>query len=106
MDKYDIPRKPVAGVTQSTAVPSSSGGTSVVPGAESTKAAKHGWWNRKIETTQDRIKKDLTKEFNGKKGFDGHWFHRPHKEEPVPSPFDNAAILESDEKGRYIYRNQ
>jgi hypothetical protein len=106
MDKYDIPRKPVATVTDGTAVPSSSGGASVVPGAESAKAGKQEWWNRKIETAQDRIKKDLTKEFSGKKGFDGHRFYRPHKEEPTPSPFDSAAILESDEKGRYIYRNQ
>jgi hypothetical protein len=105
MDKYDIPRKPVAGVTQSTLV-ASSGGTSPEPGSESTQPAKHGWWSKNNPSAQQLVNKDLTKEFSGKKGFDGHWFHRPQKQEPTPSPFDSAAILESDKKGRYIYRNQ
>jgi hypothetical protein len=106
MDKYDIPRKPVAGVTQDNNVPSSSGGTTLDPGTESTQPAKHWWWNKKVESSQERINKDLVKQFNGKKGFDGHFFHRPLNPNPTPSPFDSAAILESDAKGRYIYRNQ
>jgi hypothetical protein len=103
MDKYDIPRKPVAGVTQSTLVPSS-GGSSPEPGSRPTQPAKHGWWHRDTESPQERVTKDLASEFSGKKGFNGQWFHRPVKQ--APTPFDSAAILESDEKGRYIYRNQ
>lgn len=103
MDKYDIPRKPVAGVTQSTLVPSS-GGTSPEPGSGPTQPAKHGWWHRDNESPQELVTKDLATEFSGKRGFNGQWFHRPVKQ--APTPFDSAAILESDEKGRYIYRNQ
>lgn len=103
MDRYDIPRKPVAGVTQSTLVPSS-GGASPEPGSERTQPAKHGWWHRDNESPQEQITKDLKNEFSGKKGFNGHWFRRPVKQDPTP--FDRAAILEADEKGRYIYRNQ
>jgi len=106
MDKYDIPRKPVAGVTQSDNIPSSSGGTTLDPGTESTKPAKHYWWSRKVVTAQEGISRDLVKQFNGKKGFDGHFFHKPLNPDPTPTPFDSAAILESDAKGRYIYRNQ
>ncbi len=104
MDKYDIPRKPVAVVTQSTQVPSI-GGTSLEPKSEAP-ARKGTWWNKEKETAQERLTKDLAKQFSGKKGFDGHWFHRPSKQEPTATPYDSAAILESDAKGRFIYRNQ
>jgi hypothetical protein len=104
MDKYDIPRKPVPSITQTSAPPSSAG-KSAEPSQESVQPVKHGWWNKKNETPQERVTKDLALQFNGKKGFNGLWFHRPVKQEN-PSPFDSAAILESDEKGRYLYRNQ
>jgi len=103
MDKYDIPRKPVARVTQSTLVPSSCG-TSPEPGSGPAEPAKHGWLHRDNESPEELINKDLATEFSGKRGFNGRWFYRPVKQQPTP--FDSAAMLESDEKGRYIYRNQ
>lgn len=104
MDNYDITRKPVPGVTKSS-IPPSSAGKSPEPDSTPTQPPKHGWWKWDIASAEDRVSKDLALQFSGKRGFNGYWFHRPVKQENT-TPFDSAAILESDEKGKYIYRNQ
>ncbi|PVH78988.1 hypothetical protein DL98DRAFT_516349 [Cadophora sp. DSE1049] len=104
MDNYDIPRKPAPEVTPASISASSAGHKTPEPHANAPTAPQPGFWHRKKETVSDRVAKHLAKEFNGKRGFNGHWFHRPVKQ--GQTPFDNAAILESDEKGRYLFRNQ
>ncbi|KAK0118596.1 hypothetical protein ONS95_007481 [Cadophora gregata] len=87
MDNYDIPHEPIPEVTPVSASYFSAGPKT------------------KTKTVSDRLAAHLAKEFNGKRGFDGQFFHRPIKQDPAQTPFDNAAILESDEKGRYLFRN-
>lgn len=66
---------------------------------------KQSWWKWSKETTIDHVNKHLDHEFNGKIGFqNGHFFHRPAKHDGSAT-FDKADELESDEKGRYVYRN-
>src|SRR5450432_4843213 len=66
---------------------------------------EQGWWKWGKESVEDQMAKHFATEFNGKRGFNGQWFRRPVKQENTV-PFDSAAILESDKKGRYLYRNQ
>ncbi|RDL37448.1 Uncharacterized protein BP5553_04881 [Venustampulla echinocandica] len=93
MAENDVPSKPGAAIEPS--------GQSL----SSQNTEKPAWWKRRAPTIEDHRAKNRAHEFNGKRGFNGHWFHRP-VEQKSTAPFDNAAMLESDEKGRYIYRNQ
>ncbi|KAG4432910.1 hypothetical protein IFR05_011603 [Cadophora sp. M221] len=104
MDNYDTPRKPVPEVTPASASASSAGHKSPESKSSAPTGPKPGFWRRKRETVEDQVAKHFANEFSGKKGWNGHWFHRPVKQEQTP--FDNAAVLESDEKGRYLFRNQ
>ncbi|KAL2064678.1 hypothetical protein VTL71DRAFT_3816 [Oculimacula yallundae] len=106
MDNHDIPRKLVPDV-----LPTSAGGSSVDhkstdPTSLAQVSPKPGFWTRKKESVEDKVTKHFANEFNGKRGFNGHWFHRPTKQSQEQTPFDSAAILESDDKGRYLFRNQ
>ncbi len=107
MEDYDVPRKPVpADVTQATGT-SGSSHKSTAPASEPERThatSKQGWWKWGKKNIQEEMTKHLANEFSGKRGFDGHWFRKPVKQEKT-TPFDEAAILESDDKGRYIYRN-
>ena len=67
--------------------------------------ARRSWWKRKQESAEELFSKRYAIEYSGKKGYNGHWFRRPVKQED-PTPFNTAGTLESDEKGRYLYRNQ
>lgn len=101
MENYDIPHK----VNATKESVNSTTSKSPEPGSQAIQARPRRWWTRGKESAQDQVKKHLDLEFNGKKGWNGHWFHRPVKQEK-PTPYDDAAQLESDEKGRYIYKNQ
>jgi len=103
MNSYDLPQK--AAAVESTSVAPSSRHKDSNPVAESGPAKKQSLWKWGKETVEEHKAKQIAKQFNGKRGYNGHWFHRPVKHEGDET-FDNAAILEADEKGRYIYRNQ
>ncbi|KAI9055393.1 hypothetical protein LZ554_000349 [Drepanopeziza brunnea f. sp. 'monogermtubi'] len=100
MDSYDVQRKPIPEVTPASIT--SAGRESSSPHPQPT-AQKPSWWRRKKESAAEHVAKHFAAEFDGKRGFNGHWFHRPVTQEQTP--FDSAAILESDEKGRYLFRN-
>ncbi|KAH9208585.1 hypothetical protein DL95DRAFT_395080 [Leptodontidium sp. 2 PMI_412] len=104
MDNYDIPRNPVPDITPASASASSAGHKSPESNSSAPTGPKPGFWRRKRETVEDQVAKHFANEFSGKRGWNGHWFHRPFKQEQTP--FDNAVVLEADEKGRYLFRNQ
>ena len=66
---------------------------------------RQGWWKWRKESVEEHMAKHFAMEFDGKKGFNGHWFRRPTLQ-GEPTSFNAAALLESDTKGRYLYRNQ
>ncbi|KAJ5054505.1 uncharacterized protein L3040_000777 [Drepanopeziza brunnea f. sp. 'multigermtubi'] len=101
MDSYDVQRKPIPEVTPAS-ITSAGREFSSSPHPQPT-AQKPSWLRRKKESAAEHVAKHFAAEFDGKRGFNGHWFHRPVTQEQTP--FDSAAILESDEKGRYLFRN-
>ncbi|TVY62334.1 hypothetical protein LSUE1_G009476, partial [Lachnellula suecica] len=103
MDKYDLPRKVTA--VETTSVAPSSNATNLTSVSEGDSNKKQSLWKWGKETIEEQKAKHLAKQFDGKRGFDGRWFQRPTKHEGEV-PFDKASDLESDDKGRYIYRNQ
>ncbi|KAG4420822.1 hypothetical protein IFR04_006004 [Cadophora malorum] len=104
MENYDIPHKATLEVIPASVSASSAGHKSPEARSVAPTTPPTGFWHRKKATVGEKVAKHFAKEFNGKRGFNGHWFHRPVKQEHTP--FDSAAILESDEKGRYLFRNQ
>lgn len=104
MENYDLPRKISMVRAGSTSVAPSSSPKQPQSASESTHAKKQNLWKWGKSTFEEQKAKHVAKQFNGKRGFNGHWFYRPTKESETA--FDKAAVLESDDKGRYIYRNQ
>ncbi|KAK2624599.1 hypothetical protein QTJ16_005792 [Diplocarpon rosae] len=104
MDHYGVPQKPVSDVAAVPTTASSAGNKSPERNSQPTYFQRPNWWRKKKESIQEQVSKHFDAEFSGKRGFNGHWFHKPVKQ--TQTPFDSAAILESDEKGRYLFRNQ
>ncbi|OWP05446.1 hypothetical protein B2J93_7647 [Marssonina coronariae] len=105
MDSYDIPpHKPIPDPTATPVTASSPGPKFPEPNTQPANIQRPSWWRTKKKTVQEQVSKHLDAEFSGRRGFNGRWFHRPVKQ--TQTPFDSAAILESDEKGKYLFRNQ
>lgn len=114
MEGRDIPRKPLATVTVESPVATAESthtapSSHTVPESASTLHSQHGrkqsWWKSGEQASaKEIVSMRLEKEFNGKKTWKWHWFQKPARQ-LTPDTFDSAAILESDDQGRFIYRN-
>ncbi|KAH8671846.1 hypothetical protein BGZ60DRAFT_406032 [Tricladium varicosporioides] len=69
---------------------------------------KQSWYTWSKDTLEQRVHKHLEKEYNGKRGFNGHFFQRPTKSEvdDLARTYEKSSEIESDSRGRIVYRNQ
>ncbi|KAI0134296.1 hypothetical protein BJ170DRAFT_679200 [Xylariales sp. AK1849] len=69
------------------------------------------WWPWG-KTAEQKVHKNLSNQFNGKRGWNGHFFQKPqrpdleHQDHAVLSEADYGGALKKDKDGKFEYRNQ
>ena len=72
MENYDIPHKATLEVIPASVSASSAGHKSPEARSVAPTTPPTGFWHRKKATVEEKVAKHFAKEFNGKRGFNGH----------------------------------